>query len=161
MPFLAQFPNLPMIVQSVRTRDACNFCTTLNYMKIPPRSMCKFTSVTMQHHLDLRVCLCLHKNSFSRSVPMLHLNIKIKTQKGAWAIGHAPTQIPFILALFKFCAPPIATSHSGDVLVVVVVIVVRGAKVPGSNQRASPPWRYLVYHICFNHMVYMRWYIIC
>jgi hypothetical protein len=67
---------------------------------------------------------------------MPHLNNEIKPKKGAWVIGHAPTQIPFISVPFKVFAPPIATSHSGGALVVVVVM---GVEVPRSNPQASPP----------------------
>jgi hypothetical protein len=66
---------------------------------------------------------------------MAHLNNE-KKKKGAWVIGHAPTQIPLNPATFKVIRPPLATSHGGGTLVDVVV---RGAEVPGSNPRASPP----------------------
>ena len=55
------------------------------------------------------------------------LNLKIAEilaiLEGAWAIGHAPTQISYFS---KFCAPPVATSHSGGTFVDLVVIVVGG-----------------------------------
>jgi hypothetical protein len=72
-----------------------------------------------------------------------------KKPKGAWAIGHAPTQIPSNSTLFKVIAPPLATSHGGGALVVVVV---RGAEVPGSNPRASPPTAYaiLIYDMAYG-----------
>ena len=41
--------------------------------------------------------------------------------KGAWAIGHAPTQIPSNSTLFKVIAPLLATSHGGGALVDMVV----------------------------------------
>jgi hypothetical protein len=108
---------------------------------------------------------------------MLHLNNEIKTQKGAWAMDHAPTQITFKSTSFNVFVPSMAMSQSGGALVVVVVM---WAGVLGSNPRASPPctynWcfviTYLIYGmvardmvliyvsgaLCFKHMV---WYYIC
>jgi hypothetical protein len=72
-------------------------------------------------------------------------------------MGHAPSKIPQISALFKITSPLLATSHGGGAL---VAMVVRGAEVPGSNPRASPPTAYAfdisysltyvwcVYYIC-------------
>ena len=60
--------------------------------------------------------------------------------------------------------PPLATYHGGGTLVVVVV---RGAEVPGSNLLASPPIAYefgviwfniwYIYYMVYN-MAYMIWY---
>jgi len=54
-------------------------------------------------------------------------------------VGHTPSKIPQISAIFKIISPPLATSHGGGALVVVVV---RGAEVLGSNPWASPPTAY-------------------
>jgi hypothetical protein len=72
-----------------------------------------------------------------------------KKPKGVWDIGHTLTQIPSNSTLFKVIMPPLATFHDGGALVVVVV---RGAKVPGSNPRASPPTAYviLIYDISYG-----------
>jgi hypothetical protein len=51
-------------------------------------------------------------------------------------MGHVPSKIPLNPVTFKVIQPPLATSHGGGTLVDVVV---RGAKVPRSNPRASPP----------------------
>jgi hypothetical protein len=80
---------------------------------------------------------------------MPHLNNKKKIVFGGrelWATR--PPKSP-ISAFFKVFVPFPATSHGGGALVVVVVIMVRGAEVPGSNPRASPPWHDLIY-VCFN-----------
>jgi hypothetical protein len=54
-------------------------------------------------------------------------------------MGHAPSKIPQISATFNITLPLLATSHGGGAL---VAMVVRGAEVPGSNPRASPPTAY-------------------
>jgi hypothetical protein len=64
-------------------------------------------------------------------------------------MGHAPSQIPQISALFKVISPPLATSHGGGALVDVVV---RGAEVPGSNPRASPPTAYVI--LAYDFLAY-------
>ena len=71
--------------------------------------------------------------------------------KGAWAIGHAATQIPPNSAIFKVIPPPLATSHGGGAL---VDMVVGGAEVPGSNPRASPPTAYVIWYILIYDMAY-------
>jgi hypothetical protein len=151
MPFLAQFPKsasdlyspygLGMHANPEPPRSVCKTTSILckstsgyvqNHLGLhakPPRSLCKTTSGCVP------VSACI-KTPPSGSVPMPHLNNGKANQKGAWAIGHAPTQIPSISTLFKVIAPPLATSHSGGALVVVVV---RGGGSPGSNPRASPP----------------------
>jgi hypothetical protein len=131
MPFLAQFPKSPLIC-TVRTTSGC--VQTQNHLDLrakPPRSACKFTSVTVQNHLDLRACLCLHQNSHLRIRVHAHLNNEKKNQKGGVAIGHAPTQIPPISEVFKVNLPPLATSHGGGALVDVVV---RGWKSQGQTR---------------------------
>ena len=64
-------------------------------------------------------------------------------------MGHVPSKIPQILSIFKVITPSLDTSHGGGALVVVVV---RGAKVPWSNPRASPPTAYviLIYDMAYN-----------
>jgi hypothetical protein len=66
-------------------------------------------------------------------------------------MGHAPSEIPQISALFNIYAPFTVTSHGSGTLVVEVVM---GAEVPGSNPRASTPWSDLLYH-----MVYILWFL--
>jgi hypothetical protein len=68
-------------------------------------------------------------------------------------MGHAPSEISRFSALFKFCAPLHAMSHGGGALVVIVVM---GAEVLGSNPRASRPYTYVFVitfdarDLCFN-----------
>jgi hypothetical protein len=66
-------------------------------------------------------------------------------------MGHAPSKIPRISAIFKDCAPFLATSHGGGALVALVVKVVGGAEVPGSNPRASPP---IHIYACARFVIY-------
>jgi len=61
-------------------------------------------------------------------------------------MGHVPSKIAQISTTFKNYAPLYATSHGGGALVVEVVM---GVEVPGSNLWASPPWRDLLY-VCFT-----------
>jgi hypothetical protein len=68
-------------------------------------------------------------------------------------MGHAPSEIPQISTTFKVFVPFLATSHGGGALVVVVVM---GAEVPGSNPRASPPYTYICYNILIYGMVCAR-----
>jgi hypothetical protein len=69
---------------------------------------------------------------------MPHLNNEEKTMvfREARAMGHAPSKIPQILAIFKVIAPSLAMSHGSGALVVVVV---RGAEVPGQTRRLLLP----------------------
>jgi hypothetical protein len=86
---------------------------------------------------------------------MPHLNNGKANQKGVWAIGHAPTQIPSISTLFKVIAPPLATSHSGGTLVVVVV---RGGQKSRGQTRGLllPPHAILIYNMaCLNFGVFI------
>jgi hypothetical protein len=131
---------------TVRTASGC--VPILNHLELhvqkPPRSACKFTSITVQHHLDLRACLCLHQNSFFLlgMRANAHLNNKNDSFGGA-SYGPRALQIPESLQFLRFCAPFLATSHGGGALVALVVKVVGGAEVPGSNPRASPLYTYI------------------
>jgi hypothetical protein len=61
-------------------------------------------------------------------------------------MGHTPSKIPQILAIFKVIAPSLAMSHGGGALVGVVV---KGAKVPGW---LSSPTAYviLIYYMAYS-----------
>jgi hypothetical protein len=69
-------------------------------------------------------------------------------------MGHVPSKIPQISAIFKIISPPLATSHGGGAL---VDMVVGGAEVPGSNPRASPPTAYVMWYILIYDMAYSLW----
>jgi hypothetical protein len=67
-------------------------------------------------------------------------------------MGHVPSKIPQISALFKITLPLLATSHGGGALVAMVVM---GAEVPGSNPRAFPPTAYAYSFIYMVGTFYM------
>jgi hypothetical protein len=85
-------------------------------------------------------------------MPMPHLNNKKTMVFGeVRAMGHAPFEIPQIWTAFKFFVPLLATSHGGGALVVVVVM---GPEVPGSN-----PGLLLHTHIFVYIYIYIYIYI--